>query len=99
MRKIKELVEEIGEELDGAKGYAERYVEFKAAGDSNWSGRFKQMANDELTHASYLHDLVVAEIEKYRRVMTVPDGMQEKWDTEHKKYVEKAAWVKQMLTL
>ena len=57
------------------------------------------MANDELKHASYIHDKAVEEIEELSKVYTPPESMMEKWNSEHKKYIEKAAWIKQMLTL
>lgn len=99
MTKIKKLAEHIEEELCGAKDYAEKYVEYKAKGENQWATRFKEMANDEIKHAGYLHDLAIQEIETLSKVYTSPVEMQEKWDKEHKEYVEKAAWVKQMLTL
>ena len=40
-----------------------------------------------------------AEIKEISKVYTPPADMQEKWDKAHKEYVEKAAWVKQMLSM
>ena len=99
MTKIKKLAEHIEEEICGAKEYAEKYVECKAKGDMQWANRYKEMANDELKHANYLHDKVVTDIEELSKVYTPPVEMQKKWDEDHKKYVEKSAWVKQMLNL
>ncbi len=47
----------------------------------------------------YIHDRVVEEIEELRRVYTPPEEMMEKWDADHKKYIEKAAWIRQMLAM
>lgn len=99
MTKIKKLADHIKEELEGAKEYAECYIEKKAANNSAWANRFKEMANDELTHAMYLHELVVEEIEKLKTVYTPPTEMMEKWEKDHKEYVEKAAWIKTMLAM
>ena len=99
MTKIKKLADEISEELDSAKEYAENHLMYKAKGNDEWSKRFFEMANDELKHADYLHDLAVAEIDELRKVYTPPQEMLEKWDADHKKYVEKAAWIKQMLAM
>lgn len=99
MTKIKKLVEHIEEEICDAKEYAECYVEAKAKGNTQWANRYKEMANDELKHANYLHDKVVTDIEELSKVYTPPVEMQKKWDEGHKKYVEKSAWVKQMLNL
>lgn len=99
MTKIKKLADEISEELDSAKEYAENHLMYKAKGNDEWSKRFFEMANDELKHADYLHDLAVEEIDELRKVYTPPQEMLEKWDADHKKYVEKAAWIKQMLAM
>ena len=46
-------------------------------------------------------DLVSAqiEIEELRKVYAPPQEMLEKWNADHKKYIEKAAWIKQMLAM
>lgn len=99
MRKIAELVEKIDEELEGAKNCAEMFVDYKSQNKTEWASKFKTMANDELSHAMTVHDLAVFEIERIKTVYTAPVEMQEKWDEAHKKYVEKVAWIKQMLTI
>lgn len=99
MTKIKELADQIKDELCSAKEYAEEYLSYKAKGDNNWANRYKEMALDELKHADYIHERTVAEIEQLRSVYTPPEDMLEKWESDHKKYVEKAAWIRQMLTM
>lgn len=99
MTRIKELADEIQDELCSAKEYAEEYLTFKAKDDSSWANRYKEMAQDELKHAGYIHDRVVEEIEELQKVYTPPEEMMEKWNSDHKKYIEKAAWIKQMLTM
>lgn len=99
MRRIKELADQIGEELEGAKCYAESYLDFKAAGDSRQAGRYMEMAQDELKHAGYIHDLAVTEIDKLRTVYTPPADMEEAWNLSHKRYIERAAWIRQMLAM
>ena len=99
MRKIQKYVKQICEELEGAKNYAECYVEYKAMGDSTWASRFKEMANNELRHAMFIHDLATQEIAQLNTVFTAPAEMQEAWDKSHVEYVEKEAWIKQMLAM
>lgn len=99
MKLIKQYVEGIEEELEGAKDYAEKYVEAKVKGDANKANRYKEMAMDELKHCSYLHEWAVNEISAISKVYTPPADMQEKWDKAHIQYVEKAAWIKQMLSM
>lgn len=99
MKRIANFVSQIDEELEGAKAYAEEYLERKASGDSQWMSRFKEMATDELKHAGYIHNLAVEEINKLRTVYTPPVEMEEQWTTSHKKYVECAAWIRTMLQM
>ena len=99
MRSIKKYVDNIDEEIEGAKDYAERYVEAKAKGDMNKANRYKEMASDELKHSSYLQEWAVNEINSLSKVYTPPVKMQKKWDEAHVRYVEKVAWIKQMLAM
>ena len=99
MTKIKHYVDKIDDEICGAKEYAEAYVEAKAKNNSTWATRYKEMANDELKHATYIHDIATQEIDELSKVYQPPVEMQEKWDKSHKEYVEKVAWIKQMLSM
>lgn len=99
LKKIARLVRGIDEELKGAKNYAESYVEYKAKQNSTWANRYKEMSNDELKHANYLHDLAIIEIEELSKVFKAPQEMQDEWDKSHISYVENVAWIKQMLSM
>ena len=96
MKVIKELVDHIKDEIEGAKEYASKSAEYKVIGSPRAS-MYKQMAYDELGHAEKLHDIVVEEIKKASAVMTPPVEMEEKWQHEHKKYIEEVAKIKMML--
>ena len=99
MTKIKKLADEISEELDSAKEYAENHLMYKASGNDEWSKRFFEMANDELNHADYLHDRAIEEINELKNVYTPPQDMLDKWESDHRKFIEKTAWIKQMLAM
>lgn len=99
MRMIQKYVEAIDEELEGAKNYAEKYVEHKAKGNSSAATKYKEMAHDELKHAGYEHEWATKEIEELSKVYTPPAEMLEKWEKAHKGYVESVAWIKQMLAM
>lgn len=99
MKKIQKLVEKIDEELCGAKDYAEDYVEQKAMGNMQRASVYKEMAQDELNHASNIHEIALKDIEELNRVFTAPEEMQAKWEESHKGYVEKAAWIRVMLQM
>ena len=100
MTKIKKYVAHIDDELAGAKEYAERALEYKAAGDQERYARYKAMANDELTHAAIVHDFAVQDIEKLKSVYPdIPSKMTEAWDASHRDFVERTVWIKQMLAM
>lgn len=103
MQKIKKYVDRIDEELNDAKTYAECYLDYKSRGNINsyptFANRYKEMATQELQHSMYLHDMAVIEIEELRKGYTPPSYMEEIWDKSHKKYIEKTAWIKQMLAM
>ena len=99
MRIIKQYVEAIEDELEGAKNYAEKYVECKVKNDMHSANRYKEMASDELKHAGYEHEWATKAIEELSTVYTAPVKMQEAWEKSHKEYVEKVAWIKQMLAM
>lgn len=99
MTKIKHYVEQLDEEICGAKDYAEKYIEAKSKGNSGWANKYKEMANDELKHATYIHDIATQEIDELNKVFQPTVEMQEKWDKSHKEYVEKVAWIRQMLAM
>ena len=99
MTRIKNLADHIKDELCSAKEYAEDYLTFKAKGDAPWATRYKEMATDELKHAGYIHDRAMTEIEELKKVYTPPEEMLQKWESAHREYIEKAAWIKQMLAM
>lgn len=99
MKKIKKLVDQLNEEVCGAKKYAEMYIESKLVNDTMWANRYSEMAEDELRHATYIHELAVQEIEKWRNIVDVPMDMQERWAKAHTKYEEKVTVVKKLLAM
>lgn len=99
MTKIKKLAKHIEEEICGAKDYAEKYVECKAKDNVQWANRYKEMANDELKHADYLHEKAIQEIEELSKVFKPTEEMEESWNKTHRQYVEQVAWIKQMLAM
>jgi hypothetical protein len=99
MRAIKMYVDALDEEIEGAKDYAEKYVEAKAKNEPTKATRYKEMANDELKHAMYIHEWAVETITEVSKVFKAPTEMEEKWEKAHKEYVEKVAWIKQMLAM
>lgn len=99
MKAIKHYVDLINEEIEAAKEYAEKYVECKAKGHTNRAMKYKEMTEDELKHTGYIHDMGEQDIEELKKVFIPPAEMQEMWDKSHKEYVERVAWIRQMLEM
>ena len=97
MTKIKKYVEQIAEELNDAQEYIEKALWYKAKGDQTRYTKYREMSAQELNHASIIHDMAVQDIDALSAVYPeVPEKMIEKWNDAHTKYVEKAAWIRQM---
>lgn len=97
MTKIKKYVDQIADELEGAKDYMEKALEYKASGNVDRYNGYKGMSMAELEHAMKLHQYAVQDIEQLKTVYPdIPLEMQDKWDHSHKEFVEKTAWIKQM---
>jgi septation ring formation regulator EzrA len=97
MKLIDHAIEHVEEELEGAKEYAEKYVEFRSRGDTTRANKYKEMANDELRHASFVYDFALSDIEGVKKVYTISVTDEEKWTKCHKHYVECSALIRQML--
>lgn len=97
MTKIKKYVEQIAEELDGAKDYIEKALEYKASGNGDRYNGYKEMSMQELNHAMRLHDYAVQDIEQLKAVYPdIPQKMMDSWEKSHVNFVEKTAWIRQM---
>lgn len=98
MKLIRDLVEEIKDELHGAKCYAKKATRYKTE-NPTLAKMYFDMAQDELKHTDMLHTEAVRAIEKQRAVSTPPQYMLDRWNEEHEEYVEKAAMIKYMLQM
>lgn len=99
MKKLIDIIDKIDEEIESAKEYAEKYIEYKVAEDEIKEDIFKEMAQDELRHASFLHETLLKEIETISKVFVAPEQIRKIWEESHKRFVEKSAWIKQMLAM
>lgn len=100
MRKIKEIITKMDDEIEDAKAKADEYADFKVAGDSQEASASKQAALDELKHADLYHSRAVKEIQKIRQTFPEPPAkMLEKWEKEHREYIDRVAFIKQILSM
>ena len=99
MKKLDKMKCYVCEELDGATQYAEKYIEMKAAGNTAWANKFREMANDELNHAKYMYDWFNEQMNDIKKVYELSEGEEDEEEHLHKKYADKVAHVKHMLTM
>lgn len=97
MRAIEKLCEAITDELEGAKEYAEKYVEMKSFPETNFSQKYREMAYDELKHAGYMKEIAEKRIRDIGNVVTLNTEDEELWHRTQKKYHECVAIIKLML--
>lgn len=97
MKIIDDIIENIDEEIDGAKEYAERYIQSKARGEHTRAAKYKDMADDEIRHASYLCEFAVVDVDYIKKVYSLPVDDDMKWEKAQKRFHECMAMVKQML--
>lgn len=99
MKKIRELVEAISEELNDAEKYATKAIAYKEE-DSQLGDMYINLARQELDHASAEHRQAVRLIENYRNSgKTVPEAMQAVWDWQHEQAIEKESSVRIMIDM
>lgn len=103
MRKILEYLDQIDDEIESAKGYAETYLEYKVdktkERSEEFATKYKSMAEDEIRHAAFLHDVATMRVSEVSEVYTLPVDVLNLWEKSHHKYIEKIAWIKQMLEM
>lgn len=100
MKKIKCLVEDIAEELEGAEHYAKLATQHKED-DRALADVYAKLAGVELDHVNALHGQVVRIIKEYKATSgkETPAPMQAVWDWEHEKMVDTTARIKTMLEM
>lgn len=96
---VRKFMERIDDELADAKHYAEKYIECKAKGHGDAAGKYHAMAEDELKHAGWLHEMAAAEVGELDRVFRPTEDMRRAWEECSARYADRAAWVKQMLAM
>ena len=99
MKMIDKMLDALHEEVEGAKEYAEKYINCKAKGHISEATKYKEMSNDELKHAGYLREMDLAEFDELKKVYEMTEDEQEKWERGHNRIGEQMALVKRILTM
>ena len=99
MKAIKELVENINDELEDAEKYAKLAVHLKGE-DTRLADTYARLAGEELNHSELLHGQAVRLIEAHRAAgNTAPPAMMAVWDWEHKKSVDHKMEIKALMEM
>lgn len=99
MKMLDKMMDELHEEVEGARCYAEKYIENKARGNTPRANKFKEMASDELKHAGYLREMAVTDEEGIKRVYNLTENEVEAWEHAHKKINDEMAMVQHLLSM
>lgn len=100
MKKIKDYVDGIEDELESSKEYIEKALWYKSKDNSDRYSKYKEMSMQELNHAMYLHQFAMEDIERLEKVYPdIPQDMMDKWTHSHNEFVEKTAWIRQMQSM
>lgn len=97
MKTIDKMIEHIDEEVEGAREYAEKYIECKSRGHTARASKYKEMAFDELKHAEYVYGFAEEDVENIRKVYPLSVDEEEKWSHAKRKMHEHIAHIKSYL--
>ena len=99
MKIIRDLIEMIEDELEGALSYAKGAVDLKES-EPAIASTFNEIANQDMHPVNLLHDRVSETIRKHRdRDGEPPAPMMAVYEYLHKRNIDKAAEVKRYLEL
>jgi hypothetical protein len=99
MKILDKMLARLQDEVDGARGYAEKFIECKARGNMSRANRYKEMAHDELKHATFLKEMDIADIDELKKVYTMTDEEQSLWEHGHKHITDQMAMVMHVLSM
>lgn len=99
MRVIKELAEQITDEVDGVTEYAKAALTYKTERPA-LAEVYYRLANTEYGHVTMLHEQVAKIVkETEATAKDVPPAMRQKWDEEHRAIIAKMAEAKTYLSM
>jgi hypothetical protein len=99
MKTLDRMIEHLEEEVEGAREYAEKYIDCRAKGNIPRANKYKEMAQDELKHAGYIRDFAIADAEGIKRVHTLTEEEEHKWEHSHKKLNDEIAMIQHLLSM
>ena len=98
MRIIKEVTKRIKEELKDAQWYAKEALEHKANAP-DVAEAYNHLAREEMSHATLLHEKVVALIKRAEMEKAPPPVMRELWAWQHEEIIEDQVETKRLIEM
>lgn len=99
MKVIKEIVDQIEEEIDGAENYAERAMQYREE-DKALADTYAKLSEVELGHVDLLHAQVVRIIKAWQaKGNETPHDMEILYQWRHDKEIQKIKEIKILLSL
>ena len=89
MKFIDELIEKVMDEIDGTEEYAEQYIIYRANNNSARASQFREMATQELHHATILRDYAIQDVEAIKKIHLLSEDEEERWEKCLKKMNER----------
>lgn len=97
MKVVADLIDNMNNEIDLAKVYAQNYLMYNADGDKEWADNFRTMARESVNHADRIHELAVITINKLSKYYTPPEEMTRVWKKQHERYIDTVNWITDMI--
>ena len=99
MKQIKELADNMREELHDAHKYAEMALKYKGE-DNQLAQMYYELGKQEIDHSKKEHEQAARLIAEYKvKGKEVPAAMQAVWDWEHQHMIEDEASVRTLLDM
>ena len=99
MKILDEMIEELEEEVEGARAYAEKYIECKALNNMARAAKYKEMAQDELKHAGFVRGFAMEDADGIKRVHNLTEEESNHWQHAHKKINDEIAMIHHLLSM
>ena len=99
MKTVEKMLEHLEEEVEGARDYAEKYIECKARGNITRANKYKEMAHDELKHATFLKEMDMADVEDLKKVYPMTEEEHHHWEHGLKHLTDQMAMVMHILSM
>lgn len=97
MRIITDFIDNIEEEIELAKLYAQNYVLYRNANNLEWSNKYKEMTKDSIKHINNICELTKLTINQLQKDYTLPKEILKVWKKKSVRYANVVEWISEMI--